>query len=79
MATKEGGPPTPEPAPQKPVDIREKLINMKRVSWCAEVTDGDNKFGPPLFDEKPRHWHWRNFRKGFVWGKQSLISLALLA
>ena len=36
MATKEGGPPTPEPSkepkkPNLPVDIREKLVNLKRV------------------------------------------------
>ena len=36
MATKESGPPTPEPPkePKKPeliVDLREKLINLKRV------------------------------------------------
>ena len=46
------------------------LVNLKHVQWFALPAPGEEeKFGPPLFDEKSRARSWRLFKRGFLWGK----------
>ncbi len=50
----------------------ESLKLRKDVSW---ISPNDERFGPPVYDEKPRSYKWRVFKRGFTWGIYSLFIL----
>jgi hypothetical protein len=40
------------------------MINKSGLSYIGPLP----QFGPPVYDEKPRVYKWRKFKKGAVWG-----------
>ncbi|CDW74684.1 UNKNOWN [Stylonychia lemnae] len=46
----------------------ESLKQNKSVRWVDEQNFKSEEFGPPNFDEYPRSFKWRQFKKGFSWG-----------
>ena len=50
------------------------MLNRAKVTWCEEddpvrAEQRKNMFGPPLYDVRQSSYQWRQFKKGFIWGR----------